>query len=151
MLNEMRKTWGNATSGLITAALISAFGRFGGVLLSSTHVYLVEQAVCRQHYMLYDMGKIHTNGLVDEEMCKLPEIEARVASIYGIYCSLWYLPSKLCLKVRPKALVFFNPEKISPLPRGTIRENWQSTRKTSRYFHESNELRCCCVILRRHM
>lgn len=95
MFVEMRKLWKAERSALLPAALIYTFGSFGGVLLSSTHVYLVEQAVCRKHYMLYEPARVGTHGLVDEGVCKMPEIEARVASIYGIYSSLWYLPSRL--------------------------------------------------------
>jgi len=81
-------------SALVPAAIIYTFGSFGAILLSSTHMYLIEQALCRRHYILSEPARIGLNGLVNEESCKLPDVEAQVASIYGIYCSLWYLPSQ---------------------------------------------------------
>jgi len=77
---------------------------FGNVLLDSTHVYLVEQAVCRKHYMLFEPARISIDGLVDEELCKIPEIETKVASIYGLYNTLWYLPSRLWATIQREKL-----------------------------------------------
>jgi hypothetical protein len=84
---------------LLPAAVIYTFICFGGVLISSTYVYLVEQALCRKYYMLHEPSRVGINGLVDEEICKMPEIEAQVASIYGIFNSLTYLPSRSCLVI----------------------------------------------------
>lgn len=81
-------------SGLIPATLIHVLACFGGILINSTGVYLIEQAVCREYYQLYDSSLVGINGLIDEEICKLPEIESRVAAIYGVIASLEYLPSE---------------------------------------------------------
>jgi hypothetical protein len=62
--------------------------------LSSTYVYLIEQAVCRKHFMVNDPARINGTDLVDEESCKIPDIQAQVASINGIYMFLAFLPGK---------------------------------------------------------
>jgi hypothetical protein len=94
MFTVLKMKLASEVSALVPAAIIYIFGSFGAILLSSTHMYLIEQALCRRHYIIYEPARIRLNGLVNEESCKLPDVETRVASIYGIYCSLWYLPSQ---------------------------------------------------------
>ena len=79
-------------SALIPIALVFTLGAFGSVCLSSTHVYLMEQAVCRKHFRLLEPTRISSGGLVDEEICKTPEIQAEVARIHGIFTFLSFLP-----------------------------------------------------------
>ena len=75
-------------------SLLVTLNAFAIACLSSTYVYLIEQAVCRQHFMIYDQGKISSAGLVDEESCKIPDIQAHVASINGLFTFLAFLPGK---------------------------------------------------------
>ena len=75
--------------------MIFVLHAFGSVVIGSTHLYLIEQFLCREHYTLYEPARIDGNGLVDEEMCKLPEIQAHVAKVYGMYQFLSFLPGKL--------------------------------------------------------
>ena len=79
--------------------MIYVLHAFGSVVNSSTHLYLIEQFLCRQHYTLYEPAKIGGNGLVDEEVCKLPEIQAQVARVYGVYQFLSFLPGRLMLNI----------------------------------------------------
>ena len=65
--------------------------------MGSTYLYLMEQFLCRQHYNLYEPAKIGGDGLVDEEMCKLPEIQAQLTSVQGVYHLLSFLPGRLKL------------------------------------------------------
>ena len=44
--------------------------------------------------MVNDPARINGAGLVDEESCKIPDIQARIASINGIYMFLAFLPGK---------------------------------------------------------
>jgi len=79
---------------VLVPSILVTLGAFASACLSSTYVYLIEQAVCRKHFMEFDPSVLSRNGLVDEESCKLPDIQANVASINGIYMFLAFLPGK---------------------------------------------------------
>jgi hypothetical protein len=78
----------------LVPSILATLGAFAMACLSSTYVYLIEQAVCRKHFMVNDPARINGAGLVDEESCKIPDIQAQVASINGIYMFLAFLPGK---------------------------------------------------------
>ena len=79
---------------VLVPSILVTLGAFASACLSSTYVYLIEQAVCRKHFMEFDPSILRINGFVDEESCKIPDIQAHVASINGIYMSLAFLPGK---------------------------------------------------------
>ena len=81
-------------SPLLPAIAICTLSAFGLVCLSSTHLYLMEQSVCRKHYTLFEPARIGNGGLMDEETCKIPEIQAEVARMHGIFNFVNYLPGK---------------------------------------------------------
>jgi hypothetical protein len=62
--------------------------------MGSTTVYLLEQAVCRRHYAEVQPTLIKPGGLVDEEICKIPDVQSQVASINGTYRMLVMMPGK---------------------------------------------------------
>ncbi len=97
-------------SALIPITIAFTLGAFGSVCLQSTHVYLVEQAVCRNHFLLLEPTNIGSGGLVDEEMCKIPEIQAQVARIHGIYTFLSLSPGEFRQMTTPseKMLKFYS-------------------------------------------
>lgn len=68
--------------------------------MSSTHLFLVEQYVCREYYTLLEIatGSVGRGDFVEEALCKVPEIQSRVADILGTYSSLSYLPCE-CFKM----------------------------------------------------
>jgi hypothetical protein len=65
---------------------------FSLVCLSSTFIYLIEKAGCRKHFMVYQPPGISSFSLVDKESCKIPDIQAQVASINVVYTFLKFLP-----------------------------------------------------------
>lgn len=65
------------------------------VCMNSTTVYLMEQAVCRKHYFEVQPALVQPGGLVDEEICKLPDIQSQVASINGTYRMLVMMPGEV--------------------------------------------------------
>jgi len=77
---------------VLVPSILVTLGAFASTCLSSTYVYLIEQAVCRKHFLESDPSILGRNGLVDEESCKIPDIQANVASINGIYMFLAFLP-----------------------------------------------------------
>jgi hypothetical protein len=79
---------------VLVPSILVTLGAFALACLSSTYVYLIEQSVCRTYFMLNDPTRINGVGLVDEESCKMPDIQAHVASINGIYMFLAFLPGK---------------------------------------------------------
>ncbi|CAL3971434.1 unnamed protein product [Diplocarpon coronariae] len=83
----------DASSALLPATLIMTLGSFGAILYSSAHVYLIEQAVCREHYASLENLPPKEGGLMDESSCKIPQIQSHVASIYGLYKMLTYVPA----------------------------------------------------------
>lgn len=44
--------------------------------------------------MIFEPARIGSGGLVDEGICKMPDIQAQVASINGIFTFLAFLPDK---------------------------------------------------------
>ncbi|KAK0120855.1 hypothetical protein ONS96_011055 [Cadophora gregata f. sp. sojae] len=96
MLSELKRRMSDTTdenSALLPVISIVVLGSFGFMLNASTHVYLVEQSVCREYYRLHEPGLIGRNGLVNEAICKIPQIQSRVAEILGVYKVLTYLPA----------------------------------------------------------
>ncbi|PBP28178.1 hypothetical protein BUE80_DR000964 [Diplocarpon rosae] len=65
-----------ARSALVPATLIMTLGSFGAILYSSAHVYLIEQAVCREHYTSLENIPPKGGGLMDESRCKIPQIQS---------------------------------------------------------------------------
>lgn len=79
---------------VLVPSILVTLGAFALACLSSTYVYLIEQAVCRKHFMIFEPARIGSGGLVDEGICKMPDIQAQVASINGIFTFLAFLPDK---------------------------------------------------------
>jgi hypothetical protein len=79
---------------VLVASILVTLGAFALACLSSTYVYLIEQAVCRKHFMINDPTRVNGAGVVDEESCKIPDIQAHVAAINGIYMFMAFLPGK---------------------------------------------------------
>lgn len=80
------------STALLPSVLIYVFGAFGSVAMNSTVVYLTEQAVCRTHYTSFQPTAIRPGGLIDEELCKIPEVQRQVANINGIHKVFAFLP-----------------------------------------------------------
>ncbi|KAG4437358.1 hypothetical protein IFR05_007164 [Cadophora sp. M221] len=117
MLSELKRRMSDTSedgSALLPATLILVLGSFGYMLYASTHVYLMEQSgellaqypkrsegelimlnakVCREYYRTHDPDLVGTNGLMDETICKIPQIQSRVAEILGVFRVLTYLPA----------------------------------------------------------
>ena len=79
-------------SAVVPAILTSILGALGTVLMSSTHLFLIEQYVCREYYSMYAPAIVVAGDLIDEELCKEPDIQSTVAAIVGTYNFLLYLP-----------------------------------------------------------
>jgi hypothetical protein len=79
---------------VVVSSILATLGAFAWACISSTHVYLIEQSVCRSHFMLNDPSRINRAGLVAEENCKIADIQAHVASLNGIYLFLAFLPGR---------------------------------------------------------
>jgi hypothetical protein len=79
---------------VLVPSILVTLAAFALACLSSTYVYLIEQSVCRTHFMLNDPTMVNGVGLVDEESCKMPDIQAHVASINGIYLFLAFIPGQ---------------------------------------------------------
>lgn len=101
MLTELRRRWSVVSnppedrSPLLPAIILCTMGAFGEVCLTSTHMYLIEQASCRKYFNAYDPTQIGLNGLMDEEMCKIAPVQTQVAQINGLYAVLGFIPRKL--------------------------------------------------------
>ncbi|KAH7354958.1 hypothetical protein BKA65DRAFT_231744 [Rhexocercosporidium sp. MPI-PUGE-AT-0058] len=96
MLSELKRRISNTSeegSALLPATLILVLGSFGYMLYTSTHVYLMEQSVCREYYRAHEPTLVGKNGLMDETICKIPQIQSRVAETLGVYRVLTYLPA----------------------------------------------------------
>ena len=72
----------------------------GYVILMSTHLYLIEQYVCREYHAslepLLDDNKLFMGSDIplDETLCKKPAIQSTVAGIQGTYLFLSLTPCK---------------------------------------------------------
>ena len=71
----------------------------GFVILMATHLYLIEQYVCRDYYAsVKPLGddielSLDPNVPIDENLCKEPAIQSAVAGIQGIHVFLSLTPS----------------------------------------------------------
>jgi len=79
--------------------VIGSFYALGLVILMSTHLYLIEQYVCREHYASSEslddsIVSLSPNIPIDETLCKKPVIQSTVAGIQGTYVFLSLTPSK---------------------------------------------------------
>jgi hypothetical protein len=81
------------------AMTISALGALGGVLLASTYLYLIEQYVCREHYIMMRPEMVGGGGRIDESLCKEPAIQSTVAGIQGTLIFLTIMPGE-CIKLQ---------------------------------------------------
>jgi hypothetical protein len=85
-------------SAAVPAILTSLLGALGQVLIGSTHLFLIEQYVCREHYMMTEPERIG-GGLIDESLCKQQDIQSAVAGIYGTYAFLMFMPGEYGLPI----------------------------------------------------
>ncbi|KUJ06974.1 uncharacterized protein LY89DRAFT_726106 [Mollisia scopiformis] len=98
MLTGLRRRWSvvsnppEGRSPLMPAIILCTMGAFGEVCLTSTHMYLIEQAACRKYFGAYDPAQIGFNGLMDEELCKIAPVQTQVAQINGLYAVLGFIP-----------------------------------------------------------
>jgi hypothetical protein len=81
-------------SALIPAFLLIAIMSFSGGAVGSTHLYLIEQYICRERYTVFDPQNLPDVGLIDEALCKFPEIQSKVVKSNGIYQFLCFLPGQ---------------------------------------------------------
>jgi hypothetical protein len=79
---------------VLVPSILVTLSAFAVACLSSAYVYLIEQAVCRKHFMIYEPVRIGSGGLMDEGICKIPDVQAQVASINGTYTFLAFLPGE---------------------------------------------------------
>jgi len=102
------------------AIAVCCFGTLGAVLISTTHLYLIEQYVCREYYSSLEplaggvVLVVGENGKIDESLCKEAAIQSTVATIQGAYSFLMYLPGEFVMqgcgmKLMIAALVMTGP------------------------------------------
>lgn len=104
MLTDLKRRWSvmsnppEGRSALIPAIILCTLGAFGEVCLTSTNIYLIEQAVCRKYFNAFDPAQIGFNGLMDEETCKMAApVQTQVAQINGLYTVLGFIPRRSIL------------------------------------------------------
>jgi hypothetical protein len=81
-------------SAVVPAVLCSVLGSFAQVLIGSTHLFLVEQYVCREHYRMIEIATIGNGDRIYESLCKIPKIQSAVAGIMGTFSVLTFMPGK---------------------------------------------------------
>jgi hypothetical protein len=51
-------------------------------------------SICRQHWSQFEPARLGPGRLVDEEMCKIPEIQSQVARAHGIFNFISFMPGE---------------------------------------------------------
>jgi len=89
----------------ILVGVISLVADFGGSLLDTPEVRLLEMAVCRDYYRVHDLGVIGTPPLsyVDEKLCKVKDIQANLAYLRASKFILMAIPG---LNPAPNRMLF---------------------------------------------
>jgi hypothetical protein len=64
-------------------ALLLLFSELAELILTSPRIRLLEASICRRHYLAYDPSGIAPDGSIDEALCKLEDIQTRLAYIRG--------------------------------------------------------------------
>ncbi|KAG9244379.1 hypothetical protein BJ878DRAFT_550621 [Calycina marina] len=78
-------------SAIVPSMITASLCALGFVIIGTTHIYLIEQSICHEYYSNLEPLNGGTLLLVDpkipieEELCKLPEIQATVAGIMGTF------------------------------------------------------------------
>jgi hypothetical protein len=79
------------------AIFCSVVGALGSVLINSTHLYLIEQYICREHYTRFELTAVG-GGIIDETLCKVSEVQSAVAKVSGTYQFLMFMPGEWDLR-----------------------------------------------------
>ncbi|KAI5814483.1 major facilitator superfamily domain-containing protein [Pyronema omphalodes] len=64
-------------------ALLLLFSELAELILTSPRIRLLEASICRRHYLAYDPSVIAPDGSISEALCKLEDIQTRLAYIRG--------------------------------------------------------------------
>ena len=81
----------------ILIGIVSLIADFGGSLVDTPEVRLLEMAVCRDYYRVHDPSLIGRPPLsyVDEEHCKVKEIQADLAYLRATKSLLMTIPGEI--------------------------------------------------------
>jgi len=67
----------------------------GDATLNSSRLFLTEQALCRQYYIVHNPATIAPDGRVNEQQCKLDGIQAELSMVIGAFEALTLLCGKI--------------------------------------------------------
>ena len=73
---------------------ILTLANLGTILHKSSRVYLFQQALCFNYYQIHDVSKIGTEYRIEEALCKVKAIQARLSIFDGVDAFLQLLPRK---------------------------------------------------------
>ncbi len=62
---------------VLVPSILVTLGAFAMACLSCAYVYLIEQAVCRKYFMIYEPVRIGSGHVMDEGICKIPDVQAQ--------------------------------------------------------------------------
>lgn len=77
---------------LVLLGGILTLGNLGTILHKSSRVYLFQQALCFNYYQIHDATQINAGNVIEETLCKLSPIQARLSVIDGVDSFLQFLP-----------------------------------------------------------
>jgi len=64
-------------------ALLLLLSEFSELVLTSPRIRLLEASICRSHFLAHNPSVLNPDGSIDESLCKLDAIQARLAHIRG--------------------------------------------------------------------
>ena len=84
----------SVTGQVVLLAAIIALANLADMIHKSSRVYLYQQALCLVYYKTFDPSKIERYSHVEEALCKVSQIQSRLAILDGLDSFLSTLPRK---------------------------------------------------------
>ncbi|KAF2756243.1 hypothetical protein EJ05DRAFT_95028 [Pseudovirgaria hyperparasitica] len=88
-MGTVRERKGNAQRPLKALLVLLLFVNFAQGLYTLPLNKIIEQRLCREYYQEYDPSHVQADGTIDESMCKISQIQSRLATLQGIMETTW--------------------------------------------------------------
>ena len=83
---------------LMTAAL--TLGNLAICIHRSSRVYLYQQTICLGYYMTNDLTKVNGDSTIDENLCKIEDVQSPLSIVEGVDSFLILSPGKDTIRFR---------------------------------------------------
>ena len=79
----------------ILIALLIVAVDLPAVMFNTSMVRILESIYCREYYTLHDPSKFGANGKIEEQLCKIEDVQSQLSSLRGWMSFFSHLPGNL--------------------------------------------------------